>query len=348
VLNISFRNILLFCIFPVLFILTGSYVSAIETVKVNPVSLSMKKGETKNLTLTGKNLSKAKSAVVLFKNSPRKEFSAKLSCKGATRCVVILTLKGQIAAGSYSVKLFDAKKKPIAEGGFKLSPLSGKTVPSSGQALRSKPKRTPPPVTKVAPRPSREIRSKPKQAPPKSTRPRLSEKTRVIPSSLAKLIGIKLAKKKAGPGETVQGTVILTGKAPSPKEVRIALSSSDSKMAKIKPVQIRAGQTQANFRFKTGSAPGTVTITAKLGKVTRVAKLMVIQAPFRPVTIAPGTLQMTGRCPTPFKPITIAPGTLQMTGRRPAPFKPVTIAPGTLQMTGRRPAPLSGSPVKGK
>ena len=106
-MNRPFLRALLFCILPVLlFLLTGSHVSAVETVWVNPPALSLKKRESKNLTLTGKNLKNAKSALVFLKNSPRKEFTTKLTCKGATRCVVSLTLKSQVAKGSYLIKLF--------------------------------------------------------------------------------------------------------------------------------------------------------------------------------------------------------------------------------------------------
>ena len=50
-----------------MFILTGSLVSAIETVKVNPVSLSMKKGESKKPHLDGEKFEECQKRVGVSK-----------------------------------------------------------------------------------------------------------------------------------------------------------------------------------------------------------------------------------------------------------------------------------------
>jgi hypothetical protein len=469
VMNRSFPIALFYCVLPVLLLLDASHVSAVETVRVSPSSLSLKKGESKTLTLTGKNLKNAKSALVFLKNSPIKEFTTQLTCKAATRCDVALTLQGQIAKGEYSVILLDAKEKPIAQGLIKLSPLSGSKIASSKRTLKSKPKQAPlaekalpkssriprssskqappakkatpqssrslkssskqaPPAVKAIPQSSRSLRSKPNQAPSQSILPSTPEKIRVNPPTVkltvgkqqtltitgnklgsakiaivflgkvlkkefqvkpncnpigrctlgltlkqklspggytlqllsaqkkliavgqfrvvsvtdpVQLAGVKLVQQKAAPGEIVKGSITLTGKAPSPKGVRVALTSSNSTMAKVQPVQVRAGQTKADFSFKAGPTLGTVTIKAQLGKKTLTAKLVVAQAPFRSVTLNKGTFLMTGRRSTPFSPITINKGAFLMTGRRgesaetpESPFSsPVQ---GTLEMTGRR------------
>ncbi len=397
-------------IFPVLFILTGSQVFAIETAKVNPTSLSLNKGETKKLVLTGKNLSNAKSALVFLKNSPKREFTTQLICKGTTSCIVSLTIKTQVAQGSYSVKLFDTKKNPIAEAKFKIisssekspsrasreklgtkpkgtpsslakadsrsrgnlkskskqTPLAEKVTPKSSRELRSKSKSTSSPETKAVPRTRDQFRVQSKQAPsvgkttppqsqlkslrdkseppptqnkdaPQRTRPSKPDKVQEKSSGQVKLASIKLAKQKAASGEVIKGTVFLEGRAPVPKGVEVKLSSSNPKIATIKPVRIRAGQTKADFSFKTGSMLGTVTIKAQLGKVTLAAKLKVTAAPFRSVTIGKGAFLMTGRRPAAFTPITIGKGAFLMTGRRPAAFAPITIGKGAFLMTGRRP-----------
>jgi hypothetical protein len=158
------------------------------------------------------------------------------------------------------------------------------------------------------------------------------------PVALAKFT---LDKQKAAPGETVKGTIILTDKAPAPNGVKVALSSSDGQMAKVSPLQIRAGQSQGSFSFKAGSKPGNVKITAKLSNSTLITSLAVIAIPFTPITANQGTFQMTGRRPAPFTPITANKGMFQMTGRRQAPFTPITANQGTFQMTGRRPAPFT-------
>jgi hypothetical protein len=154
VLNIYFRSALLFCITSVLLHLNSSHVFAVDKVRVSPASLSLKKGESKNLTLTGKNLKNAKSALVFLKNSPKRELTTKLTCKGTNRCVVSLTMIGQVATGNFSIKLLDAKKKPIAEGRFKLIPSLGKTASRSNPGLKPASKRTPPSVAKATSAPT--------------------------------------------------------------------------------------------------------------------------------------------------------------------------------------------------
>ena len=365
--NISFHSWFLFFISSTFLLLNVSHVFAIEKALVNPSSFSLNMGESKNITVTGKNLNNAKSALVFLKNSPRKEFSTKLTCQGATRCIVSLTLKGEIAPGGYSVKLFDAKKKPIAEAQFKFSLPSGKTVSKTSRKSRSKAKQSPSPVTKANPRPRQEIKPKSKPTPPvvktapqkklglrgnpgalppqrrnipQRTRPSKPDNTQRKPLVLPELASIKLTKRKAHFGETVKGTVALKGKAPAPKGINVVLSSSNSKIARVMPVQIRSGRTKADFSFKAGSTPGNVTLKAQLGKKTLATTLVVTKPPFRPVVINPETLKMTGRRPTPFRPVVINPETLKMTGRRPSSFRPVVINPETLKMTGRRPTPF--------
>jgi hypothetical protein len=444
-MNKSFPRAFLFCIFPVMFILTGSLVFAIETLKVSPASLNLKKDENKSLTLTGKNLSKAKSALVFQKNSPKKEFTTKLTCKGTTRCVVSLTLKGQTAPGGYSVKLFDAKKKLIAVGVFKLNPPAGavKVAPKTSRSLRSKPKQAPPvakatprstrelkskskqaapsvkaapkssrtsrskskkpsssvaktvplpsqdikpktsqtpPASKILPRSSRDLRAKPKQVPAKGKtvprlgkglklppqpaplagkrvprsdrdlrlqsmqtapagkavpRSRLPESTRVNPSVPTELASITLVTEKAAPGEIVKGTIFLTEKAPSPRGVRIELSSSDSNIAMVRSVQIPAGKNNADFTINTGTVPGPVKITAKLGITLYTSLVVEAPTPFSPFTIDKGTFQMTGRR---FNPVTVDMQKFKLTGKR---FAPVTVDMQKFKLTGKRFAPVT-------
>ena len=100
-LNLSICSASAFYLTGILFFLNISLASAVEKVPLTPASFSLKIGESKSLTLTGKNFKNAKSALVFQKNSFKKEFTAKLTCKGATHCVVSLTLKDQIATGDY-------------------------------------------------------------------------------------------------------------------------------------------------------------------------------------------------------------------------------------------------------
>jgi hypothetical protein len=179
----SFRNALLFCVFLLLFFLTVPYVSALETIQVNPPVLSLKKGETKKLSLAGKNLNNAKSALVFQRNSPKREFTTKLTCQGATSCLVSLTLKAQVAPGSYSVKLLDARKKPITEGSFKLSPPSGKATPKSSRSLRPKAGKSLP-ASKILPKSNRDLRPKPKALPSSKILPKTSRDLRPKPKTL--------------------------------------------------------------------------------------------------------------------------------------------------------------------
>ncbi len=236
-------------IFPVLFLLNGSVVSAVEKVLVSPSSLTLEKGKSKNLTLTGKNLSTAKSAGVFQKNSPKNQFTAKVTCKGATRCVVGLTLKAQVAAGGYSVKLFDAKKQPVAEGQFKLTSPSGKTAPKSGQALRSKPKQVLP-KGKTIPRSGRDLRAKPKQAPqagkllPRSSQS-LRAKPKRTPPSVAKAVPVPRRGLKPRPKQSPPTSKIL------PRSGQSLRAKSRQVLPKGKTIP-RSGQ---SLRAKSRQAP---------------------------------------------------------------------------------------------
>jgi hypothetical protein len=401
-LNLSFRSASAFCLTGILLFLNISPASAVEKIRLTPASFSLKKGESKTLTLTGKNFKNAKSALVFLKKFPKKEFTTKLTCQGATRCIINLTVKGPIATGGYSLVLLDAKKKPIAEGQFKLTPLAGKTGPQSKRELKQKTKQPPlvgkttprskqelkqkpeqsPLAGKTTPRSKRELKQKPEQSPlaektvrrpksdlsskqkresPRGKRPPKLERFPGKPFALPELDSIKLAKQNAAPGEKVTGTVTLEKKVSARQGVIVSLSSSNRKIATVRPVRIPVGQNKAEFKIKTGQNPGAVKITAKLGKVMKEVKL-VVKAPTTPPVVeeeeaeAPATppvveeeeaeAPVTPAEDVPFTPVTVTTESLEFSGEgAEAPFSPVTITINPLQMTGHGDASSSTEDV---
>lgn len=90
------------------------------------------------------------------------------------------------------------------------------------------------------------------------------------------LSGLSLASPTTG-GSTTTGTISLTGKAPT-GGMAVTVTSSDPTLATItSPVTVAAGQSTASFNISTAHETGTVyiTITAKLGSVTKTATLRV-------------------------------------------------------------------------
>lgn len=271
-LNLFFRSAVLFFVIPVLFILNGSHVFAIEKavprpsidfklgtkqtlllaakkapsrnqvlnptqkqnstknpippqlekLKVNPFSVYLIVGEQQKFTLTGKEIGFARSVTVSKQGTLTREFITKLiKCNPTRSCTVGLTLKKNLSPGNYELKLFNAQRKPIAIGDFR--------------------------VVKVA-----------------------------------SLASIKLDKQKAADGETIKGTITLTEITSATGSAKVKISSSNSRVAKIatvNPVTIPPRQKQAQFEVTAGETSGTAHISANLGDVTKKTPLTVTAPP---------------------------------------------------------------------
>lgn len=124
--------------------------------------------------------------------------------------------------------------------------------------------------------------------------PRVAALTIAPPRPSARLTSVAVHPAVLAAGSRAQGTVALSGPAPSPVTVRLAASDPE-RISIPRAVTIPAGATTASFSVQTvhGNTPGTVSINAYLGDTAREASL----------NLAGAASMNALPAPTPFAPL---------------------------------------------